>query len=76
MSSSFSSSDDSFTKKLAKTDLSPYAPDDKLLKSVRAAHDKLSKGLKKDEHVSLKPLFDELKSKVSYEDIKLCLVYV
>ena len=58
------------------TDLSRFKPDTKILNKVRKARKQLLKEIGPGERVSLKPIFDLLKGEVTYDQIKMALVFV
>ena len=58
------------------TDLSRFKPDRSTMSKVRNARKKLIAGGKHGETVSLKPIFDMLKGQLSYDQIKVALLYV
>ena len=58
------------------TDLSRFKPDKKILSKVRKARTKLLKENKGDNIISLKPIFESLHGEVTYQDIKLALVFL
>jgi ATP-dependent exoDNAse (exonuclease V) alpha subunit len=58
------------------TDLSRFKPDRSTMAKVRNARKKLLKSTKQGETVSLKPLFDALKGDLSYDQIKVALLFV
>jgi ATP-dependent exoDNAse (exonuclease V) alpha subunit len=59
-----------------KTDLSRFKPDRSTMAKVRNARKKLLKDGRHGETVSLKPIFDILKGQLSYDQIKVALLYV
>lgn len=59
-----------------KTDLSPFKPDSETLHKVKNARSKLLKEIGAGEHISLKPIFDMLQGEVSYDQIKMSLVFL
>ena len=59
-----------------KTDLSRFKPDTKTLNKVKNARNKLLKEVGPGERISLKPIFDLLKGEVSYDQIKMSLVFL
>ena len=60
----------------ANTDLSRFKPDRSTMSKVRNARKKLLKSGKHGETVSLKPLFEILKGQLTYDQIKVALVFV
>ena len=58
------------------TDLSRFKPDRSTMSKVRNARKKLLKSGKHGETVSLKPLFEILKGQLTYDQIKVALVFV
>lgn len=58
------------------TDLSRFKPDRSTMSKVRNARKKILKEGKHGETVSLKPIFDILKGQLSYDQIKVALLYV
>ncbi|MDH3323665.1 MAG: helix-turn-helix domain-containing protein, partial [Flavobacteriaceae bacterium] len=58
------------------TDLSRFKPDKKILSKVRTARNKILKDHSGDESINIKPLFKMLDGKISYQDIKLALVFL
>lgn len=59
-----------------KTDLSRFKPDSGTLKKVKAARNALIKEIGPGERISLKPIFDKLKGELTYDQIKMALVFV
>jgi len=59
-----------------KTDLSRFKPETKILNKVKTARNKLIKEIGPGQHISLKPIFDILKGEVSYDQIKVALVFL
>jgi hypothetical protein len=59
-----------------KTDLTRFKPDSRILNKVKHARNELLKKKGKDERISLKPIFDLLKGEVSYDQIKMALVFI
>jgi len=59
-----------------KTDLTRFKPDSRILTKVKHARNELLKKKGKDERISLKPIFDLLKGEVSYDQIKMALVFI
>ena len=59
-----------------KTDLSRFKPDSKTLNKGKNARNKLLKEVGPGERISLKPIFDLLKGEVSYDQIKMSLVFL
>jgi len=59
-----------------KTDLSNFKPETKVLNKVKKARNQLLKETGSGERVSLKPIFDLLKGEVSYDQIKMALVFI
>ena len=58
------------------TDLSRFKPDRSTMTKVRNARKKILKAGKHGETVSLKPIFEVLKGQLSYDQIKVALLYV
>ncbi len=58
------------------TDLSRFRPDDATIRKVSNARKKLLGQSGNPDRVSLKPIFEILKGELSYEQIKLALVFV
>ncbi len=58
------------------TDLSRFKPDRSTMAKVRNARKKVLKEGKHGETVSLKPIFEILKGQLSYDQIKVALLYV
>jgi len=58
------------------TDLSRFKPDSALLRKVKKARNELLKEMGPGERISLKPIFDMLKGEVSYDQIKMALVFI
>lgn len=58
------------------TDLSRFKPDRSVMAKVRNARKKLLSSGRQGETVSLKPLFEMLKGQLSYDQIKVALLYV
>ena len=59
-----------------KTDLSNFKPDTKVLNKVKKARNQLLKETGPGERISLKPIFDLLKGEVTYDQIKMSLVFI
>jgi len=59
-----------------KTDLRNFKPDTKVLNKVKKARNQLLKEKGTGERISLKPIFDLLKGELSYNEIKLALVFI
>ena len=59
-----------------KTDLSRFKPDSRILKKVKEARDKLLKEIGPGERISLKPIFDKLQGELTYDQIKMALVFI
>ena len=59
-----------------KTDLSRFKPDTKVINKVKKARNKLLKDIGPGERISLKPIFDLLKGELSYDQIKMALVFI
>ncbi|MDN3642770.1 AAA family ATPase [Lutimonas halocynthiae] len=59
-----------------KTDLSRFKPDSKTLNKVKNTRNKLLKEVGPGERISLKPIFDMLQGQVSYDQIKMSLVFL
>lgn len=62
-------------------DISTYRPGDKVLNKVKAAYEKVEKDASDDQYrddgrLNTKVVFDALKGKVSYADIKLCYAFL
>lgn len=53
-----------------------YRPEDMVFQEVQAMYKKLLKQNKKETTVALTPLFNALDKKVSFEEIKKCLLFV
>jgi len=58
------------------TNISHLKPEKATFKQVEQAYQKLLKENTGEESIGLKPIFDSLNGKVSYDDIKLCLLFV
>ncbi|WKK65606.1 AAA family ATPase [Lutimonas zeaxanthinifaciens] len=58
------------------TNLTRFKPDRTVLNKVKKARSQLLKGTGAGERVSLKPIFEILKGEISYDQIKLALVFV
>ena len=58
------------------TDLSRFKPETKVLNKVKKARNKLLKEIGPGERVSLKPIFEILKGELSYDQIKMALVFI
>ena len=58
------------------TDLSHYKPEAKVINKVKKARNKLVKEIGPGEHLSLKPIFDMLKGELTYDQIKMALVFI
>ena len=58
------------------TDLSRFKPDRSTMAKVRNARKKVLKDGKHGETVSLRPIFEILKGQLSYDQIKVALIYV
>ena len=58
------------------TDISRFKPDRSTMTKVRNARKKLLKSGKHGETVSLKPIFEILKGQLTYDQIKVALIYV
>jgi ATP-dependent exoDNAse (exonuclease V) alpha subunit len=58
------------------TDLSPYKPEAKVINKVKKARNQLLKEIGPGEHLSLKPIFDMLKGELTYDQIKMALVFI
>lgn len=59
-----------------KTDLSRFKPETKVINKVKKARNKLLKEIEPGERISLKPIFDILKGELSYDQIKMALVFI
>jgi len=59
-----------------KTDLRNFKPDTKVLNKVKKARNQLVKEIGPGERISLKPIFDLLKGELTYDQIKLALVFI
>ncbi len=59
-----------------KTDLSNFKPETKVLNKVKKARNQLLKEIGPGERISLKPIFDLLKGEVTYDQIKMALVFI
>ncbi len=59
-----------------KTDLRNFKPDTKVLNKVKKARNQLVKEIGPGERISLKPIFDLLKGEVTYDQIKMALVFI
>ncbi|MEL4456283.1 AAA family ATPase [Lutimonas vermicola] len=59
-----------------KTDLSRFKPEAKVINKVKKARNKLLKEIEPGERISLKPIFDILKGELSYDQIKMALVFI
>lgn len=58
------------------TNLSRFKPTRAILTKVKNARNKILKENKGDNKISLKPIFENLNGEVSYQDIKLALVFI
>ena len=58
------------------TDLTRFKPESGILNKVRHARNELLKKKGKGERISLKPIFDLLKGELSYDEIKMALVFI
>lgn len=58
------------------TDLSNFKPETKILNKVKKARNQLLKEKGTGERLSLKPIFDLLKGEVTYDQIKMALVFI
>ena len=58
------------------TDLSNFKPDIKVLNKVKKARSQLLKEIEPGERISLKPIFDLLKGELTYDQIKMALVFI
>ena len=58
------------------TNLSRFKPDRKILSKVKKARNALLKANPNENTISLKPIFENLNGEVSYQDIKLALVFI
>jgi ATP-dependent exoDNAse (exonuclease V) alpha subunit len=58
------------------TNLSRFKPTRTILTKVKNARNKILKENKGDNKISLKPIFENLNGEVSYQDIKLALVFI
>lgn len=61
---------------LSTDDIAHLAPDDALIKDVKDARDTLSAQGEFTEGVRLRPLFDELRERVDYNTLRLCLLFI
>lgn len=59
-----------------KTDLSNFKPEAKVLNKVKKARNQLLKESGPGDRISLKPIFDLLKGEVTYDQIKMALVFI
>jgi len=59
-----------------KTDLSRFKPETKIINKVKKARNTLIKEIGPGERISLKPIFDMLKGELSYDQIKMALVFI
>ncbi len=59
-----------------KTDLSRFKPETKIINRVKKARNTLIKEIGPGERISLKPIFDMLKGELSYDQIKMALVFI
>jgi ATP-dependent exoDNAse (exonuclease V) alpha subunit len=59
-----------------KTDLSNFKPETRVLNKVKKARNQLLKEKGPGERISLKPIFDLLKGEVTYDQIKMALVFI
>ena len=59
-----------------KMDLTRFKPESRILNKVKHARNELLKKKGKDERISLKPIFDLLKGELSYDQIKMALVFI
>ncbi len=64
------------TELYPKTDLSRFKPDSNTLNKVKNARNNLLKEAGAGERISLKPIFDILKGEVTYDQIKMALVFL
>ncbi|MCF6224121.1 MAG: AAA family ATPase [Flavobacteriaceae bacterium] len=62
--------------KYPSTDLSRFKPDNKLLDKVKKARNKVLKESKDQNTISLKPIFEMLDGEITYQEIKLSLVFL
>jgi ATP-dependent exoDNAse (exonuclease V) alpha subunit len=58
------------------TNLTRFKPDKKILSKVEKARNDILKANPKENTISLKPIFENLNGEVSYQDIKLALVFI
>lgn len=58
------------------TDLSRFKPETKVLNKVKKARNQLLKEIGPGERISLKPIFDLLKGELTYDQIKMALVFI
>ena len=62
--------------KYPSTNLSRFKPDKKVLAQVKKARNKVLKESKGENTISLKPIFEMLEGEVTYQEIKLSLVFL
>ncbi|NOQ92869.1 MAG: helicase, partial [Flavobacteriaceae bacterium] len=62
--------------KYPSTNLSRFKPDKKILAKVKKARNKVLKESKGENTISLKPIFEMLEGEVTYQEIKLSLVFL
>jgi len=58
------------------TDLSRFKPETRVLNKVKKARSQLVKEIGPGERISLKPIFDLLKGELTYDQIKMALVFI
>ncbi len=58
------------------TNLNRFKPDSKILSKVKKARNAILKANPNENTISLKPIFENLNGEVSYQDIKLALVFI
>lgn len=63
------------SKKDNTVDVSRFRPDGKVITKVKKAYDQVKAENESDSFVSLKLVFDKLKKQVTYDEIKLCMIY-
>lgn len=62
--------------KYPSTNLSRFKPNKRILTKVKKARDKILKESKGENSISLKPIFEELAGEITYQEIKLSLVFL
>ncbi len=62
--------------KYPSTNLSRFKPDIKILNKVKKARNKILKESKGENTISLKPIFEILKGEITYQEIKLSLIFL